>query len=83
MMTNAVTIFQQCADMDLVNRLSNLKQCPQTGQLYTRNQWSQEKRFRGKGKNNEEEEDKGEHVSLSRFLMIMVFCILLFIVLLM
>lgn len=77
MISNTVTIFQQCADKDLVNRLSGVKQCPKTGRLYTRDQWNPQELFRGKGKNDEEEEDRKEQVKLCRVLMIMVCCILL------
>lgn len=77
MMGNIVTIFQQCADKDLVNRLSGVKQCPKTGRLYTRDQWNPQELLRGKGKNYEEEEDRKEQVRLCRFLMFMVCCLCL------
>lgn len=77
MMSNPVTIFQQYADKDLVNRLSGVKQCPKTGRLYTRDQWNPQELFRGKGKNDEEAVDQEEQVRLCRFLMIVVCCILL------
>lgn len=80
MMGNTVTIFQQCADEDLVSRLSGVKQCPKSGRLCTRDQWNPEELVRGKGKNDEEEEAQEEQVRLCRFLK-MVCGILLHIVL--
>lgn len=70
MKTNTVIIFQQFADKDLVNRLSNLKQCPMTGQLYTKNQWQQEELSNQKDDNEEEEVDKEDQVLLFSFLII-------------
>lgn len=78
-MTNTVTIFQQCADKDLVDKLSGLKRCPETGRLYTRNQWQQKQLSSQKGSNDEE--DKEELVCFSTFLLVTICCILLFIVL--
>ncbi|TWW68860.1 Adenylate kinase 9 [Takifugu flavidus] len=56
----------ECADKDLVNRLSGVKQCPKTGRLYTRDQWNPQELFRGKGKNDEEAEDREEQEALLR-----------------
>ncbi|XP_035472613.2 adenylate kinase 9 isoform X1 [Scophthalmus maximus] len=49
----------KCADKDLAQRLSNLKQCSETGQLYTKNQWGHED-IKKKEDNDEEVEDEGE-----------------------
>lgn len=35
-------LLAQCADKDLVERLTGLKQLPETGQLFTRSQWQRE-----------------------------------------
>ncbi|XP_044026265.1 adenylate kinase 9 isoform X2 [Siniperca chuatsi] len=45
----------KCADKDLVHRLSGLKQHPETGQLYNRDQWKREEVFHKKKENKEEE----------------------------
>lgn len=58
-------IFKQCADKDLVYRLSGLKQHPETGQLYNRDRWKREKVFNKKKENKDEEmEDEEEQVWL-------------------
>lgn len=76
MMTNTITIFQQCADHDLVNRLSGLKQCPDTGRLYPRNLWNQEELFSPKKPSDEEAEDKDKQVGLFKFWLLS--CLLLY-----
>ncbi|KAE8286847.1 Adenylate kinase 9 [Larimichthys crocea] len=51
----------KCADKDLVQRLSGLKQHPETGQLYNRDQWQREEVFNKKKENKDEEvEDEEE-----------------------
>ncbi|XP_039637151.1 adenylate kinase 9 isoform X2 [Perca fluviatilis] len=51
----------KCADNDLVHRLSGLKQHPQTGQLYNRDQWKREEVFNMKKENKDQEvEDEDE-----------------------
>ncbi len=56
-------IFHQCADKDLVLRLSGLKQHPETGQLYNRDQWKREEVFNKKKEIKDEEvEDEEEQV---------------------
>ena len=53
------SIFHQCADKDLARRLSGLKQHPETGQLYNRDQWMREDVFiKNKENNDEEGEDE-------------------------
>ncbi|XP_070781653.1 adenylate kinase 9 [Enoplosus armatus] len=53
----------KCADKDLVNRLSGLKQHPETGQLFNRDQWKWEEVFNKKKENKDEEgEDEEEQV---------------------
>lgn len=59
------SIFHQCADKDLVQRLSGLKQHPETGQLYNRDQWKREEVFNKMKEDMEEElEDEEEQVSV-------------------
>lgn len=58
-------IFHQCADKDLVHRLSGLKQHPETGQLYNRDQWQREEVYYKKEKTDEEVEDEEEQVGLN------------------
>ncbi|KAL3052487.1 hypothetical protein OYC64_005101 [Pagothenia borchgrevinki] len=49
----------KCADKDLARRLSGLKQHPETGQLYNRDQWMREDVFiKNKENNDEEGEDE-------------------------
>ncbi|XP_063757950.1 adenylate kinase 9 [Eleginops maclovinus] len=49
------------ADKDLVQRLSGLKQHPETGQLYNRDQWMRQEVFNKKKENKDEEgEDEEE-----------------------
>ncbi|XP_032398949.1 adenylate kinase 9 isoform X3 [Etheostoma spectabile] len=51
----------KCADKDLVHRLSDLKQHPETGQLYNRDQWKREEVFNKKKENKDQEvEDEEE-----------------------
>nr|XP_046228264.1 adenylate kinase 9 [Scatophagus argus] len=50
----------KCADKDLVHRLSGLKQHPETGQLYNRNQWQHEEVFNKKKENKDEEVEAEE-----------------------
>ncbi|KAM9339254.1 adenylate kinase 9 [Symphorus nematophorus] len=50
----------KCADRDLAHRLSGLKQHPQTGQLYSRDQWQSEEVFNKKKNKDEEVEDEEE-----------------------
>lgn len=60
------SIFHQCADKDLVHRLSGLKQHPETGQLYNRDQWQREEVFNKKKENKDGEvEDEEEQVWLN------------------
>lgn len=61
------SIFHQCTDKDLVHRLSGLKQHPETGQLYNRDQWKREEVFNKKKENKDQEvedEDEEEQVRL-------------------
>ena len=53
-------IFQQCADEDLVHRLSGLKQHPETGQLYNRDEWKCVEVFNKKKENKDEEGQEEE-----------------------
>ncbi|XP_034755966.1 adenylate kinase 9 isoform X5 [Etheostoma cragini] len=51
----------KCPDKDLVHRLSGLKQHPETGQLYNRDQWTREEVFNKKKENKDQEvEDEEE-----------------------
>uniref|UniRef100_A0A3Q3G287 Adenylate kinase 9 n=1 Tax=Labrus bergylta TaxID=56723 RepID=A0A3Q3G287_9LABR len=50
----------KCPDKDLVNRLSGLKQHPETGQVYNRDQWTQKEVFNKKKENKDEEEEEEE-----------------------
>ncbi|XP_075315081.1 adenylate kinase 9 [Odontesthes bonariensis] len=58
----------KCADKDLVERLSGLKQHPVTGQLYRKDQWKREEVYSKKEKskdqevNNEEEQAEEEEL---------------------
>lgn len=56
--------FHQCADKDLVQRLSGLKQHPETGQLYTRDQWEQ--REPKEEEVDEQEEQVGKDTEISQ-----------------
>ncbi|XP_030261487.1 adenylate kinase 9 isoform X1 [Sparus aurata] len=47
----------KCADKDLVDRLSGLKQHPETGQLYSRDKWQHKEVFHKKKENKDEEEE--------------------------
>lgn len=59
-------LFHQCADKDLVQRLSGQKQHPETGQLYNRDQWSHNDMLNKKKENKDEEaEDEEEQVWLT------------------
>ncbi|XP_040920922.1 adenylate kinase 9 [Toxotes jaculatrix] len=53
----------KCADKDLARRLSGLKQYPETGQLYNREQWRREEVYINKKKNKEEEVEDEEEQS--------------------
>lgn len=53
-------LFHQCTDKDLVDRLSGLKQCPDTGELYARNQWQKKEDSFKRIKNNEDENEEDE-----------------------
>ncbi|XP_051264627.1 adenylate kinase 9 isoform X2 [Dicentrarchus labrax] len=50
----------KCADKDLVHRLSGLKQHPETGQLYNRDQWQRKEVFNKKKENRDEEVEDEE-----------------------
>ncbi|XP_074541277.1 adenylate kinase 9 [Halichoeres trimaculatus] len=50
----------KCPDDDLADRLSGLKQHPESGQLFTRDQWKREESFSKKTENNDEEEEEEE-----------------------
>ncbi|KAL7388763.1 hypothetical protein ABVT39_020280 [Epinephelus coioides] len=50
----------KCADKDLIHRLSGLKQHPETGQLYNRDQWKREEVFNKKRENKDEEVEDEE-----------------------
>ncbi|XP_034555304.1 adenylate kinase 9 isoform X2 [Notolabrus celidotus] len=50
----------KCPDKDLVDRLSSMKQHPETGQLYNRDQWKREEIFTKKTESNDEEEEEEE-----------------------
>ncbi|KAF3849885.1 hypothetical protein F7725_019604 [Dissostichus mawsoni] len=50
----------KCADKDLARRLSGLKQHPETGQLYNRDQWMHEDVFSKKKENKDEEGEDEE-----------------------
>lgn len=52
--------LQQCADKDLVHRLSRLKLHPETGQLYNRGQWMRVEEFNKKRENKDEEVEEEE-----------------------
>lgn len=75
--TKNITIFQQSADQDLVSRLSGLKQCPETGRLYTRNQWNQNDLVSRKKTGDEEVDDKDENkVGLFNFSCFLVYSVI-------
>lgn len=58
-------LLQQCADKDLLKRLTGLKQHPGTGQLYNKDQWKHEDLVdKKKDKDDDEEEEQGEQVGL-------------------
>ncbi|XP_050927825.1 LOW QUALITY PROTEIN: adenylate kinase 9 [Lates calcarifer] len=50
----------KCADKDLTQRLSGLKQYPETGQLYNRDQWKREDVYINKKENKDEEAEEEE-----------------------
>ncbi|XP_071335378.1 adenylate kinase 9 isoform X3 [Trachinotus anak] len=50
----------KCADKDLAQRLSGLKQYPETGQLYNRDQWRREEVYVDKKENKDEEVEEEE-----------------------
>ncbi|KAM9703756.1 adenylate kinase 9 [Menidia menidia] len=50
----------KCADKDLVERLSGVKQHPITGQLYRKDQWKREEVYINKNKNKDQEVDDEE-----------------------
>ncbi|KAM7395370.1 hypothetical protein PAMA_006910 [Pampus argenteus] len=50
----------KCADKDLIQRLSGLKQHTETGQLYNRDQWMREDVFNRKKENEDEEVEDDE-----------------------
>ncbi|XP_031726212.1 adenylate kinase 9 isoform X2 [Anarrhichthys ocellatus] len=54
------------ADKDLVHRLSGLKQHPETGQLYNREQWKREEVFNKKRENKDEEVEDEEEQELQK-----------------
>ncbi|XP_047243110.1 adenylate kinase 9 isoform X2 [Girardinichthys multiradiatus] len=60
----------KCADKDLVQRLSGLKQHPVSGQLYSRDQWKQEevcsRREKVRGQEVDDDEEQAEEEDLSK-----------------
>ncbi|XP_065820230.1 adenylate kinase 9 [Labrus bergylta] len=56
----------KCPDKDLVNRLSGLKQHPETGQVYNRDQWTQKEVFNKKKENKDEEEEEEEEQEIQK-----------------
>lgn len=50
----------QCADRDLIQRLSGLRQHPGTGVIYPREQWDVVKKEPGRRQERDEMEDLGE-----------------------
>uniref|UniRef100_A0A672GWK8 (d)CMP kinase n=1 Tax=Salarias fasciatus TaxID=181472 RepID=A0A672GWK8_SALFA len=61
-----VIINIKCADEDLVQRLSGLKQHPETGQLFTRDQWAYEDVY------NKKEEDGDQNSEIVYFMIYML-----------
>lgn len=52
--------FHQCPDKDLVQRLSGLKQDPETGQFYNRDQWQREEVYNKEKKSKEQDAEDAE-----------------------
>ncbi|XP_043962483.1 adenylate kinase 9 isoform X2 [Gambusia affinis] len=51
----------KCSDIDLVKRLSGLKQHPETGQLYNVNLWQQEEELLRRSKEQEMDDDDNDY----------------------
>ncbi|KAK9531540.1 hypothetical protein VZT92_010959 [Zoarces viviparus] len=56
----------KCADKDLVHRLSGLKQHPETGQLYNREQWKREEVFNKKRENEDDGVEQEEEQEIQK-----------------
>ena len=60
---NVTPVLYQCADKDLAQRLAGLKQNPETGQIFTRDQWQREDvSIKKRESRDEEMEDEEEQV---------------------
>ncbi|XP_005914603.1 adenylate kinase 9 [Haplochromis burtoni] len=61
-LTPDIIINIKCPDKDLVQRLSGLKQDPETGQFYNRDQWQREEVYNKEKKSKEQDAEDAEDV---------------------